>query len=175
LSSKAEYDHVLAERKREQWELDNCLDTEKHEMTEIYEGRGLTPEQAVEVVDLMLENPEVFLDRMMVDELGLLPAEDPTTAAKNAAVTFAAFLVFGGTPLIAFLANGHYTLPGGFDSVFIESLCCFAIALFGLGCYRGVVTGKPWYFTGPLTLLCGSVTTAIAWGLGYAFQRINLT
>ncbi len=45
VSSKAEYDHVLAERKREQWELDNCLEMEKHEMREIYEGRGLTADQ----------------------------------------------------------------------------------------------------------------------------------
>jgi len=175
VSSKAEYDHVLAERKREEWEIDNCLEIEKHEMKEIYQRRGLTAEQAAEVVELMLENREVFLDRMMVDELGLLPAEDPKTAAKNAAVTFAAFLFFGGAPLIPYLANAHYSLPGGFDDVFIESLVCFVVALFALGCYRGVVTGKNWLIIGMITLICGAATTAIAWGLGDAFQRIKLS
>jgi len=174
ISSKAEYDHVMAERKRETWEIQNCLDIEKKEMVDIYIKKGLSLEQATEVIDLLLENQDVFLDKMMIDELGLLPPEEPKVAAKNAAVTLLSFLIFGGLPLIAYLANGHYGTSSGFDNVFIEAVALFAVALFGLGCYRGVVTGKRWYITGPLTLFNGAVTTAAAYGIGYGFDHLSL-
>eukprot|EP01112_Ceratiomyxa_fruticulosa_P017108 TRINITY_DN526_c0_g1_i2.p1 TRINITY_DN526_c0_g1~~TRINITY_DN526_c0_g1_i2.p1 ORF type:complete len:285 (+),score=61.91 TRINITY_DN526_c0_g1_i2:522-1376(+) len=173
ISSKAEYDHVKAERRREEWEIENCIEEEKGEMKEIYEKRGLSTEQATEVVDLLLEDKKVFLDRMMVDELGLLPPDEPATAAKNAGITTAAFFVFGGLPLIAFLAAGEYSLESGFDTVFIISIVLFAVALFFLGCYRGVVTGKRWYITGFLTLFNGALTTGAAWLLGYLFDKFT--
>ena len=44
--------------------------------------------------------PDVFLDTMMHEELGLMPPDDADCAWKNGLVTFAAFEVFGFVPLI---------------------------------------------------------------------------
>ena len=46
---------------------------------------------------------EIFVDMMMVEELGLLPPEHGVNPAMNGAVTFAAFVVFGCVPLLASL------------------------------------------------------------------------
>jgi len=171
VSTKAETDHLKAERKREQWEMENCLDMEKQEMVDIYQRKGLSQDEAVEVVNLLLENPKVFLDTMMVEELGLLSGGEEENLIKGAAVTFAAFMGFGGLPMLAFLFSGDYTVRGGFDSVFIASVCLFATALFTLGALRGYISKRRWYVTGFTMLLNGAVTTAIAYAFGNLLEQ----
>lgn len=69
MSGKAELDMMNVERKRELWECENFLKGEKDEMTEIYTDKGLSEEAAKEMVDLMSNNREAFVDVMMVQEL----------------------------------------------------------------------------------------------------------
>jgi len=171
VSTKAEMDHMKAERAREQWEMDNCLDEEKREMIEIYQNKGLSLEEATEVVGLLLENPKVFLEVMMVEELGLLSAEEENPL-KGAAITFGSFMVFGGLPMLSFLCAGDYNKEGGFDLVYIMSAVLFAIALFALGAIKGKISKKRWYITGLTTLFNGAVTTGISYALGTALEHV---
>jgi len=170
VSTKAEMDHVIAERKREQWEMDNCLEEEKREMITIYQQKGLSPEEALEVVNLLLENPKVFLDTMMVEELGLLQEDGDSSPLKGAAITFGAFMAFGGLPMLAFLFAGDYSQRGAFDLVYGMSIVLFGIALFALGAVKGYISRKRWYISGLTMLLNGSVTTGASYAIGYLLQ-----
>jgi hypothetical protein len=58
------------EREREWWEMQNYPEGEREEMVEIYEQQGLSTEDANVVVDIFQKDPEVFLNLMMVEELG---------------------------------------------------------------------------------------------------------
>jgi len=171
ISTKAESDHVASERLREEWETENCLENEILEMRAIYEKKGLTSDDAAEVVDLLLENKKVFVDVMMVEELGLMPPEDGNPV-KGAAVTFGAFMLCGSIPMFAYIGAGDYHELGAFDVVFGISIILFGVTLFALGAFRGHITKKRWYLTGLTMLVNGCVTTAIAYVVGDLLQEM---
>lgn len=71
LSSKAENEWILSERKREEWEFENFPDGEIKEMVEIYEDRGMSHDDAVLVIHTMAKYKDFFVDVMMTQELQL--------------------------------------------------------------------------------------------------------
>ena len=72
-------------------------------MIDIYENKGLNRETASNMVDLMAENKQAFVDVMMVQELGLKPVVDPWGPLKNGLINFGSFILFGNE--IQFLKN----------------------------------------------------------------------
>lgn len=83
LSSRAEMQFEKAERKREEWECDNYLEGEKLEMVEVYQTKGLSLEDSTTIVNIISKNKKVFVDFMMVDELGIMPADASESPVKN--------------------------------------------------------------------------------------------
>ncbi len=103
ISSKAEDDVIVGERKREEWEIENYLQGEKQEMVDLYTKRGLSRSDAVTVVDILAKDKKVimmilknckkiqilinfshflmlflqiFLYIMVVEELGIMPERE---------------------------------------------------------------------------------------------------
>lgn len=60
-SSKAEDDHDEAERERERREMELVPEYEKKEMRDIYQSKGLSENEAREVVELLWPYKEAFL------------------------------------------------------------------------------------------------------------------
>jgi len=170
ISSKAEEDAAEAERNREAWEVANKPEDEKKEMVDIYVAKGYSPQDAREVVDLLFQSKDAFLDIMLVEELGIMPAEGGPSAIKSGFITFGAFIVMGAIPALPYLFSGTYNHRATYDGVFGAGIALFAITLFILGAFRGRITGKRWYLTGLTMLINGSVTTAIAFVLGYLLK-----
>lgn len=71
LSSKANNEWILSERKREVWELENYPEGEIREMIDIYTARGMSTEDATLVVNTMAKYRDFFVDIMMQQELDL--------------------------------------------------------------------------------------------------------
>eukprot|EP01099_Mayorella_cantabrigiensis_P004243 TRINITY_DN317_c0_g1_i2.p1 TRINITY_DN317_c0_g1~~TRINITY_DN317_c0_g1_i2.p1 ORF type:complete len:226 (-),score=13.72 TRINITY_DN317_c0_g1_i2:329-1006(-) len=84
---KLEYDVYTWERKREKWECDNFIEGERKEMIEIYQNKGLSREDAEKVIRTLSSNTELFVDLMMVEELGIMPIHNRVSSQ-----------VFGETP-----------------------------------------------------------------------------
>lgn len=77
LSSKAENEWILSERRRENWEMENYPEGEIAEMIDIYQERGMTHDDAKLVIETMAKYKEFFVDVMMAEELALqVPDED---------------------------------------------------------------------------------------------------
>jgi len=167
ISSKAEDDAAAAERRREEWEIENMPEEEKREMVDIYVAKGFSVSDSREIVDLLFQTKPAFLDIMMIEELGLMPEEAGKSAWKGALITFAAFIVLGGIPALAYLFSGTYTRAAKFDGVFAAAIILFSITLFILGAWRGRITGKKWYITGFTMLLNGGLTSVLAFVFGY--------
>jgi hypothetical protein len=75
LSSKAEAEVAKRERDREKWELENFKEGEVMEMVEIYKGKGMSEEDAELVMRVCAKYEDLFVDMMLVDELGIEPPD----------------------------------------------------------------------------------------------------
>lgn len=76
LSSKAENEWILSERRREEWELENFPEGEIKEMVELYMMKGMNREDAETVITTMAKYKDFFVNVMMTQELQLQVPED---------------------------------------------------------------------------------------------------
>lgn len=140
LSSKAENEWILSERRRENWEMENYPEGEIREMIDIYKERGMNHEDACLVINTMAKYKDFFVDVMMAEELQLqVPEEDhKVESMKEGVVMFCAFASFGSLPLL-----GYVIIPAIFPDLHEELLFTAAcvvtgLVLFGMGCVKSI-------------------------------------
>jgi len=173
LSEKAEHDYVRSEKKREEWELTNYEEGEKQEMVEIYEKKGMPKEDAIELIEIYSKYPALFVELMLVDELGLMPPDDTVDPRKNGLASFCSFLFFGCIPLwfYAGFVGGRYSST----IMFIVACCGTAFATFLLGAFKSRYTVQRWWISGGLMLINGTFISVAAyltgWGLEVGFRN----
>ena len=164
LSEKAENEYVAREYAREVWETENYLEGEQSEMIELYEKKGMTHEDATTVVLTMSKYKSIFVDTMMVEELGLLPPErDEWVPLRSGVVTFVSFLVFGSVPLLFYIvtaAVSSYSTSDLSTPTFILSTVMTGITLFILGVVKTRFTAEEWW-RGGITMFFNGSAAAI--------------
>eukprot|EP00010_Vexillifera_abyssalis_P008234 CAMPEP_0201545776 /NCGR_PEP_ID=MMETSP0173_2-20130828/2203_1 /ASSEMBLY_ACC=CAM_ASM_000268 /TAXON_ID=218659 /ORGANISM="Vexillifera sp., Strain DIVA3 564/2" /LENGTH=291 /DNA_ID=CAMNT_0047954271 /DNA_START=51 /DNA_END=926 /DNA_ORIENTATION=+ len=171
LSEMAQNDYVQAEYDREMWETENYLEGEQREMIEIYEKRGMSHEDATTVVSVMSKYKDIFVDTMMVEELGLMPPEgDKWEPAKSGAITFGAFLLFGCIPLIFYIVTlvADIDSAAGYDHLtFILASIVTGAMMFLLGVIKTRFTTEPWWRGGGLMLFNGGLAAGASYLISY--------
>lgn len=168
LSSKANNEWILSERKREEWELDNYPEGEIKEMVEIYEGKGMTTEDAKLVVETMAKYRDFFVDVMMTQELELqVPDEDHVTESmKEGCVMFASFAFFGALPLLGYVVFPSLFPDLSSDYLFTVACVITGCVLFFMGSIKATVTSQHWMRAGLETLLLGGACATVAYTIG---------
>lgn len=168
LSSKAENEWILSERKREAWEMENYPEGEVQEMIDIYEKRGMDRADATLVINTMSKYKDFFIDVMMAEELALqVPEEDHTMDSfKEGVVMFLSFAIFGTFPLL-----GYVIIPVLFPDLGHEVLfrCACAVTgtvLFTMGCVKSIFSNSHWFLCGLETLLLGGTCATVAYSIG---------
>jgi VIT1/CCC1 family predicted Fe2+/Mn2+ transporter len=167
ISTRAEQDYQKLEREREGWEVDNYPEGERHEMVEIYMEKGLTREDANEIMNRLSKYKEAWLDVMMLEELKIV--EDNTNPIKNALVTFGSFTVFGFVPLSVFVLGSWV----GFAPSFGVSLGLTLITLFGLGVAKSKFSGKAWWQSGLEMVVIGGLSAGVAYYIGQILSNVG--
>lgn len=168
LSTQAENEVATAERARESWEVENFPDGEKREMVELYEAKGIPHDQAQTVVDILSQHKNAWVDVMMVEELGIIEAEE--SPLRNAVVTFVSFGVFGIVPLVAYVLARFVPLLE--QNTFFVACILTGITLFVLGAQKVRITKRSWLRSGLEMLVIGSVAAAAAYGIGALLQGL---
>ena len=153
-------DRDLAEHKieMERRELEEIPQEEKEELALIYRLKGLTREEADLLAERIMQNPDVALDTMVREELGLNPSQlgSPWGAAISSFLSFAA----GATvPVLP------YALGIG-DPAFVLSGALSGIALLAVGATLSSLSGKSGLRGGLRMLLIGTVAAGITFGIG---------
>jgi VIT1/CCC1 family predicted Fe2+/Mn2+ transporter len=172
ISSQAEYDYAKAEMRREKWEFENYAQGEMDEMVEIYRDKGLSKEDAVELVNVLAKNKNNFIDTMMVEELGMLPPSPDESPAKGGLVTFLSFLIFGIIPLLPYVIGEAASKSPNMNALFGIAIALVALALFALGAVTSRFTIHSWYKAGLYMLIVGAVAAGSSYLIGWGVDSI---
>jgi len=177
ISDKAENDYALAEKKREEWEYKNYPKGEIDEMIQLYEDKGMQLEDAQELVKELSKYKEIFIDTMMVEEVGVMPPDPSANPAKNGCVTALSFIVCGIFPLFPFIVG--VGIKSDFWHLFIASCVLTGVVMFVLGAVTSIFTILSWWKGGLYMLVVGAVGAAasflIGWGINIAIGPENAT
>lgn len=168
--SMAAGEYVSMRVQREVFE--GALNTEKRELVEepdaelrevevILRAQGVPAEDAVRIAPRVMEDPELALDLMARQELGLNPDElgSPIGAAAS---SFASFAVGALIPLLPFVLFA-------FGTALIASVVLSGLLLFVVGALAARLSGRPAFFGGARMLLIGAAAAAVTYGIGKLF------
>lgn len=164
LGKKSEHDFAKAQRKKEDWEIDNLRDLEVEEVREIYKRKGFTGKDLDRAVEIITSDRKVWLDTMMKDELGIIEG-DSDDPKKHGTATFVAFVIAGFFPLIPYFFS-----HGG--NAFFYSALIGATTLFVIGSLRTLITAVTWWRGGLEMLGVGSTAAVVAYVSGVIIERL---
>ncbi len=158
VSMKAQRELFERQIELEAAELAVSPEEEIQELALIYRAKGLPKADADRLAHQLTENPEVALDTLVREELGLDPGElgSPINAATS---SFGAFAIGAVLPVAPYFF-------GGSALIVAISIALSGLALFGVGALLSVFTGRSVVFSGGRQLAIGAVAAAITFVLG---------
>ncbi len=161
LAARSDAEHYASEKAREQMEIKEIPEDEKHEVREVLETYGLTAEEAEPIVTALSLRPHAWVDFMMRFELGL-EKPDPGRALASGLTIAGAYIAGGFIPLSPYfiLADAREGLT------FSVAVTIAALAVFGF--IKGHFTGAR-----PLrSLLQTTLIGGLAAGAAFAIARL---
>eukprot|EP00904_Undaria_pinnatifida_P012689 jgi/Undpi1/8550/HiC_scaffold_25.g11015.m1 len=173
LSSKAHNEYVMAEKRREEWELKNHREGEILEMVEIFEKRGMSRQDAEDVIGKMAKYDELFINFMMNEELGLqVPTGDEDDTVKEGFVMFLSFAFFGAMPLLGYVIVPLIDPDSSPTLLFIVACIVTGASLFCMGAIKSQFGTRHWHTSGIEMLLLGGSCAALAFEIGKAVDGL---
>lgn len=104
VSVRAQNDLVTRELEKERQALAEDPEEETQELAEVYVERGMTSEQAKEMAELVMQNPEMALEVHAREELGVAPNE-LASPIGSAAWSFFAFAIGAFVPVMPWFVS----------------------------------------------------------------------
>lgn len=169
LSSKANNEWILNERRREEWEMENYKEGEIQEMIDIYMTRGkMSEEDATSVINTVAKYKDFFVDLMMVQELQLLVPESDHVKESfiEGVIMFCSFAFFGMMPLLGYVIIPFSFPHLGEESLFVTACVVTGIVLFLMGCLKSIFCVQHWIICGTETLVLGGTCAFVAYTIG---------
>jgi len=145
----------------ERGELEAAPEEEQRELALIYQAKGLPAEQAEAMAARLMENPEVALDTLVREELGL----DPSALGSPWGASIGSFLAFAAgafVPVFPFLFGANAGTP-----FVIASAALTGVALFAVGGLLSLLTGRGVLVSGGRQLALGAAAGALTFGIGH--------
>ena len=143
----------------ERQELEISPQEEERELSLIYQAKGLRKDEADITAARLMEDPEVALDTLVREELGLDPSQlgSPWGAAGG---SFLAFAVGAFVPVIPFLFGEAST------GYVVASACLSAVALFAVGAGVSLFTGRSGFYSGARQVAIGAGAASVTFVIG---------
>ncbi|MGX1305862.1 VIT1/CCC1 family predicted Fe2+/Mn2+ transporter [Amorphus suaedae] len=129
---------------------------ERQEIREIFRNKGFEGDPLEEMVTLITDRPELWIDTMLAEEYGR--SNVIANPLKTAAATFASFVICGSVPLMPFILG----LP---EAPTIATALTGAV-FFGIGSARSRWSTRNWAICGLETFAIGLTAAGVAYGVG---------
>src|SRR5215213_104356 len=143
-------------------ELLAAPEEEAEELALIYQAKGLPADQARELGQRLVQDPQAALDTLAREELGVDP-DELGGSARVAAIT--SFLLFSAGAIIPVLP---YFFAEGVTAL-VASLILSVIGLFAIGAAITIITGRGALLSGLRQVLFGVAAAAVTFGIGRLF------
>jgi VIT1/CCC1 family predicted Fe2+/Mn2+ transporter len=143
----------------ERAELLSVPDEEMRELSLIYQAKGIPKDEADQTARRLMENPEIALDTLVREELGL----DPSQLGSPWGASIGSFVAFGAgaiVPVIPFFFADAST------PFVVASAGLSAVALFVVGAGVSLFTGKSMLYSGARQVGLGAAAAAVTYGIG---------
>jgi vacuolar iron transporter family protein len=140
-------------------ELGNDPDSEREELTAIYQGKGFPRDLASRVAEELMRDPKVALDTHAREELGIDPDEGLGSPWGAAVSSFGMFALGALLPLIPFFFRG------GTGAALIAGAIA-AVSLLVVGALTSLLTGRSPVFSAVRQLTIGMLAALVTYGIG---------
>ncbi|SRR5579871_33852 len=161
LAARSDAEHYASERLREEREIVERVDDERHEVLEILESYGLTRAESGPILTAFEAKPKVWVDWMMRFELGLEEPE-PGRAVRSAVTIAVSYIAGGLIPLTPYMLTPQASVALRFS----VAATVLALAIFGY--VKGRFTGAPPLLSAIRTTVIGG----LAAGAAYSIARL---
>lgn len=165
--ASGEYVSVRSQREMHEYqigleraELAQYPKEEAAELALIYEAKGLAGDEAKSLADKIMADPELAMDTLAREELGLNPEElgSPWGAALFSLLSFS---VGAAVPLLPFI------FASGVERLWLSAVVT-AVALFGVGAALSLFTGRDALRSGLRMLVIGATAAGTTYLIGKA-------
>jgi VIT1/CCC1 family predicted Fe2+/Mn2+ transporter len=141
-------------------QLETVPEQERAILIGIFRDKGFSEEEASSVADTVFADPQLALDTMVREEIGL----DMKSIGSPMVAAIGSFIAFVSGAIIPVIP---YLLTTG-SAAFVASLVLGLVSLFILGVAISRLTGRFWLFSGVRQVTLGGVAAAVTYVVGAA-------
>jgi VIT1/CCC1 family predicted Fe2+/Mn2+ transporter len=165
LGTRSQHEELEEARREEERHIKSFPEGEREEIRQIFSAKGFSGETLERIVKTVTLNPKLWVETMLIEELGFqLEGRSPFRAGL---ATFTAFVLVGLVPLLPFLFH-QIVLD---QHRFFLSAVITGVAFAGVGVAKGVILKRPLLSSGLQTLLIGGAAAAVAFLVGSWLRR----
>ena len=161
LAARSQSEIAEANLEMERRELQEHPAEEKEELSLFYQLKGLTAQEADELVEKLARNPESMLRMLAAEELG--GVEQGGNPWTSALAGFVSTGVGAMVPVIPFF------FLHGFTAV-VWAFAVSLVAHFAVGAAKSLFTLRPWWSSGLEMTAAGVLVGGVTYALGIVFQ-----
>lgn len=128
----------------------------------------MAADDAKDMVNILAKNKKVWVDIMMVEELGII--KDDGNPLLPAFATFLSFCFFGLMPILPYIVG---VIAKKSNFLFWASMILTGCALWILGIIKSKFTAMHWFKSGLETMIVGVISAAASYLIGLAFEPLT--